>query len=67
MPNSQIPFFNRLQVRLIVGFLVVAYLPLGVSGSYAYLQAKTGFEEQVGQNVDGLALRGLMALVEDPR
>ncbi len=54
-PTSQIPFFNRLQVRLIVGFLVVAYLPLGVSGSYAYIQAKSGFEEQVGQNIDGLA------------
>ncbi len=55
MSASQIPFFNRLQVRLIIGFLVVAYLPLGVSGSYAYLEAKSGFEEQVGQNVDGLA------------
>jgi signal transduction histidine kinase len=55
VPDSQIPFFNRLQVRLIIGFLVVAYLPLGVSGSYAYLEAKSGFEEQVGQNVDGLA------------
>ena len=55
MSASQIPFFSRLQVRLIIGFLVVAYLPLGVSGSYAYLEAKSGFEEQVGQNVDGLA------------
>ena len=55
MSASQIPFFNRLQVRLIIGFLVVAYVPLGVSGSYAYLETKGGFEEQLGQNVDGLA------------
>jgi signal transduction histidine kinase len=55
LSGSQIPFFNQLKVRLIVGFLVVAYLPLGVSGSYAYIQAKTGYEEQVAQNVDGLA------------
>jgi len=55
LSSSQIPFFSQLKVRLIVGFLVVAYLPLGVSGSYAYIQAKTGYEEQVGQNVDGLA------------
>jgi len=52
---NKIPFFNRLQVRLIVGFLTLAFVPLGAVGSYAYQEASQGYQEQVGQNVNGLA------------
>ena len=52
---NKIPFFNRLQVRLIVGFLILAFVPLGAVGTYAYQEASQGYQEQVGQNVNGLA------------
>jgi signal transduction histidine kinase len=40
---------------MVLGFLAVAYLPLGLVGSWAYGRAARGYEEQVGQNVAAVA------------
>lgn len=50
-----VPFRKRLQVRLATGVLLLAYLPLGAGGFIAYVQARSGYQEQAGQNVEAVA------------
>lgn len=59
----RIRIFHRLQVRIIAGFLLLAYVPLGAVGLYAYLHAKRSYQAQLHRNLEGLAhqLRSRMA------
>lgn len=45
--DGGIPFRNRLQVRLVGGFLLLAFIPVVLVGFFAYQRAKDGFEKQV--------------------
>lgn len=38
-----------------LGFLVLGYVPMALTGWYAYHQAKQGYHQQVEENVSGLA------------
>jgi methyl-accepting chemotaxis protein len=65
---QKIPFLKRLQVRLIVGFSLFAYLPTALVGYYAYVQARGGYEEQVIRStraLSDLVCSRLVTAIED--
>src|SRR5437879_4846870 len=42
---------------MVLGFLILAYVPMGILSFYAYNQTKRGYEQQVGQNAAEVAHR----------